>query len=318
MLAALLLAAACTPLPVCGSSQPAPVALIQSVGADLGITGTPSMALPAPVLLGSTIIIAVRAGGHSSHALTASDSHGNTYSLLGSVAAPGPSTLAMFAAKPNATGPLNVTVRDAATPGPIRMVVREYAGLGALGAATAQGGSGLSVPLGGSLAAVVTGGSQSGVVADEPVEAVTGKLFALHGSASLGLSAATSWTSLTVALPATSGPCESPTPVLTWDQSTHALLAGYSIWRNEIGGTPQKAVDLPCERFDMDEDGTAETRACRGPDLWYPLQRAADFAPGTAYEIRITAYTSTGLVSPLSEPLLYCPRAICAKPGPCS
>ena len=120
------------------------------------------------------------------------------------------------------------------------------------------------------------------------------------------------------AVPPITTNCETPTPVITWDPSTHPILAGFSIWTNETGGPPQKRVDLPCQWIDLDENGTAETRRCPGPDIWYPLQRAGDFTAFTAYEVRITAYTSTGLVSDLSDPLAYCPRKLCVKPGPCN
>jgi hypothetical protein len=319
MLTALLLAALCTPLPVCSTDAPEPVALVQSVGADLGVTASARLALPASVTDGNAIIVAVRAGGHSSHALTASDSHGTRYTLAASVAAPGPSTLAMFYARDVAAGPLTVTVTDTATAGPIRMAVREYRGLGAATPVTVKNGSGSSVAALAGVSAMVTGNAVIAVIPepDAPIESVTGKLH-LAGMTDANLVTPTAWTSVS-AFPATSsGPCETPTPVLTWDQSKHPKLAGYSIWTNEVGGVAQKDVDLPCEWLDYDEDGTSETRQCRGADVWYPLQRARNFDPGKAYEVRVTAYTSDGFVSEFSDPLIYCPRPLCAKPGPCS
>jgi len=322
ILAALLLAAACTPLPVCGMSATPPVVAIQSVGVDLGVTGSASLSPSAPVAIGNTIIVAVRAGGHSSHALTASDSHGNVYTALGSVAAPGPSTLAMFAAPVNAAGTITVSVMDASTPGPIRMIVREYVGLGALGTATATNGSGASIPLGGALAAVVTSSSQSAVTADADVQSVNGKLFGLHGAPSLALSSSSAWTILSVPIPATLGPCETPTPVITWDQVPDADLKGYSLYYNEPGGTPQLVRDIPCVWDDRSDppDGIKETRTCLGPDVWLALQREGNFTPGRAYEFRVKALDMDGNRSAeYSNVLTVCFRPLCAiRTGPCS
>ena len=311
-------AAPCTPLPVCQTSTPDPVTLKQSVGYDLGVVATPSLTLASPVMAGHTIIVAVRAGG-ASHSLMASDSLGNSYEALGTVAAPGPSVLVLFAAMSNTFGTVTVMVTDTGTPGAIRMLVREYSGLGVLSPAVVTNGNGLSVALGNTLAVVVTAAFQPTVVAAANVEAVNGKLFGLHGAASLGLSVSSAWTALTVPIAAASASCETPTPVIAWDSVADIDLAGYTLYYNEPGGVPQKIRDIPCEMRDHDGDGVAETRVCFGPDIWIALQREGNFIPGTAYEFYVKAYDAEGHISShFSNVLPVCFRPLCVKPGPCS
>ena len=329
ILTALLLTAVCIPLPVCDPSVVATptVALVQSKGDDLSTTATPSLAFSNVNAAGHSIAVVVRAGGHSGHVLAATDTQGNTYANLGSLESGSAYSLVMFYAEGIKAGPNTVTVTDSTAAGPIRMVIREYAGVGSpkAPATTATGGgtvASMAIPEASGLliSGVVTSSTLTSFVTTpaSEVEAVTGKLFVQHGATSAAMSSASSWASLTAEFEAggTSTPCETPTPVLTWDPVPDADVAGYSIWYNEPGGTPQKLRDLPCEMHGVGADAV---RMCRGPDIWTPLQREHDFTPGVAYEFRVKAYDVAGNESlEWSNVVPVCFRPLCVRPGPCS
>mgnify|MGYP001264817265 CR=1 FL=1 len=111
-----------------------------------------------------------------------------------------------------------------------------------------------------------------------------------------------------------------PTPVVTWDQVLDASLAGYTLYYREPGGTFQRLVDFPCEWYDMDEDGRADTRFCRGADLGAPLQRyCPSCVPFTAYEFAVKAKNLAGLESlEFSNVVSVCFSPLCVRPGPCN
>lgn len=111
--------------------------------------------------------------------------------------------------------------------------------------------------------------------------------------------------------------CASPTPVVLWDQIPDATLAGYSVYYNAVGGTPQLLVDIPCSFYDSNADDLPDARFCRAPDLGTPMQR---YCPGcaafNAYEFRIKAYTLAGIRSlDYSSPLTVCFPPIWAGRG---
>lgn len=115
--------------------------------------------------------------------------------------------------------------------------------------------------------------------------------------------------------------CETPTPVIAWDQVPDADLKGYALYYNEPGGTPQLVRDIQCVWDDRSDppDGAKETRTCLGPDVWLALQREGNYAPGVAYEFRVKAYDTAGNLSvAYSNAISVCFRPLCAKPGPCS
>jgi hypothetical protein len=325
-------AATCLPLPVCGAAAPPsnPPALIQSLGSDLSSTSAARLAFASPNAAGNSIAVAVRAGGHSGHVLNATDSNGNTYSNLKSVESGSSYTLAMFYAENVAAGTNTVTVADSTAAGPVRMVLREYSGVGhAKPPAIVATGSGTTITMSPSavsgllLSAVVTSASEASFTPTPAaaVEAVSGKLFVQHWATSALVPTSAAWVSLAMEFEAQSAPapCETPTPVVTWDPVPDVDLAGYSIFYNETGGVPQKIRDLPCEMRDTNDDGIAETRVCLGPDLWLALQREGNFVPGTAYEFRVKAYDAEGHVSVnFSNVLNVCFRPLCVKPGPCN
>lgn len=115
-------------------------------------------------------------------------------------------------------------------------------------------------------------------------------------------------------------PCATPTPTISWDQITNADLAGYDVYEREPGAPFQFLVRLPCEWNDLDMNGTAESRFCRGPDLGAALQRYCPWcAPYTLHEFAVIAYDTAGNQSQnFSNVLSVCFSPICARPGPCN
>ena len=115
--------------------------------------------------------------------------------------------------------------------------------------------------------------------------------------------------------------CETPTPVITWDQVPDSDLKGYTIYYAEADGVPQLMRDINCVWDDRSDppDGVKETRTCIGPDVWLALQREGTFTPFTAYTFWLKAIDTTGNRSlAFSDPLPMCFRPICVKPGPCN
>ena len=134
----------------------------------------------------------------------------------------------------------------------------------------------------------------------------------------VALAACLSWCAAHAAT-CTPDPLATPTPTASWTQNADADLAGYSLWYREPGGTFQKLRDFPCEWWDLDEDGTVDTRWCRGPDLSMPLQRyCSACAPFTLYEFSVKASDLGGQVSGSSAAISVCFSPICARPGPCN
>jgi hypothetical protein len=114
-------------------------------------------------------------------------------------------------------------------------------------------------------------------------------------------------------------PCATPTPTFQWDQVADLDLAGYSLYYNEPGGVPQLLVDLPCEWYDVNQDGTPDTRACRGADFGIPAQRYCQSCqPFTDYEFRVKAYDIEGTRSIGFSTIDHaCFSPLCVGTGPC-
>lgn len=115
-------------------------------------------------------------------------------------------------------------------------------------------------------------------------------------------------------------PCATPTPTFRWDAVPDADLAKHELYVNEPGGVPQKLVDLPCTFLDLDEDGIADMRFCRGVDLDIPVQRYCPACqPFLDYEFRVKACDITGLCSVAFSNVDHaCFSPLCVAPGPCN
>lgn len=115
-------------------------------------------------------------------------------------------------------------------------------------------------------------------------------------------------------------PCASPTPTISWDQVTDLDLGGYDIYQREPGLPLQLLQRIPCDWNDLDQDGTPESRFCRGPDLSLPLQRyCPTCAPFTVHEFAVMAYDTAGNQSAnFSNVVSICFSPICTRPGPCN
>lgn len=115
-------------------------------------------------------------------------------------------------------------------------------------------------------------------------------------------------------------PCATPTPVLEWDLNSEPDLKGYQLFVGQPGDQLQLVADLPCELTDLDGDGTAEHRFCRGAHLGIPLQRHCPAcAPLFEYEFGVKAVDTAGNLSDNFLAIIpVCFSQLCAPPGPCN
>ena len=326
MIAALLLAAACVPDPICPKEGSVPLvapSLIQSAGIDRSSSASPTLAFPSPNTDGNLILVGVRAGSHTGHVLGVTDTLGNSYRLLGTVNGGTNSTHALFVAQNVKAGANTVTITDSTSYGGVRIAIREYANATiATGDAVATSGTGTVVPLDGAFSSVVPVNIISMVTPTPttvPVEFVNGRLAMLDGADTLSFSSSTAWTAFSVALApggGQQGPCETPTPMIAWDEVVHPDLAGYKLYYHLEGGVPNLLYDIPCT---WDERDGVMVRTCIGPDLWLALQRSGDFVPFVQHYFYLKAYTSLGQVSEtFSDPLPICFRPLCEPPRECN
>jgi len=310
MLAALLLAA-CTPLPTCGAVAPpsATAALVQHAGKDAGTVASSSLAFPAPNAAGNFIAVVIRAGSHTGHILSVTDTRGNTYQkAIQRETANDTVSLALFYAFNAQPGLNTVTVSDSTVPGTLRFAILEYVGVGLMQSAGvfAEGNSGtasVQTPSGFVIGAVSTSGNST--VTGSVRESVASKLYAIDSDMTATVSQSQAWTAIAAGFVGTSeaavvSPCGTPTPTIAHNQNTETTLSGYTLYYNVPGGVPQKLIDFDCEHYDLDGDGSQETRFCRCADMGCPVQRyCPNCAPLNPYEFSVKAYadpTSGGRV----------------------
>lgn len=115
--------------------------------------------------------------------------------------------------------------------------------------------------------------------------------------------------------------CATPTPVIAWDPDPDVRIAGYSVFYNEPGGTPQKLADYLCPLFDHDGDpSTPMVRVFTPTTIGFPTQRAGPTRiPGREYVFTVKWYTADGIWSDaFSNPVTICEPPLCVKPGPCN
>lgn len=325
MLAAFLVAVLCTPLPTCGEGP----RLVQAASRDAGSASTASIQFNADNTSGDWIGVAIRAGNHAGHVLSVTDSSGNSYVKAGQLEETVDTvSLAIFYAESVASGPNIVTVTDASSPGTLRAVICEYAGVGGLAAFTTAEGAATAVPLAApnpigsfTLTAVSAADPTSiSLVPNTTVSTyVAGKLFVQDGATEGTLVPARPWGLIRAEFGEV---CASPTPVVMHDQIADATLAGYSLFYREPGGIFQKLVDWPCDWSDSDEDGIIDTRTCRAADLGAPIQRYCPLcAPFNEYEFAVKAYDIAGIYSAnYSNVVSICMPPICdvVGHGPCN
>lgn len=283
MIAAFLLAVICTPLPTCPVGEVlAPAVVVQHVYVGAAYAVPVTLALPAPVVEGSTVVVAIRAASHSRHVFAVTDSRGTVYAKAVQLNQTNDTaSVAIYYAGGVPAGPLSVTVADAATIGWTRFAVVEVSGVGSLVATTMAQGTGTDAmtPTPGlpgnfvltafatKLDAVFTAGP--GGVAIES----QGKLFVEHGSSEATYSPAANYGAISVAFGGGSGPCATPTPVVMWDQLPDADLFGYELYARVGGDTLAPVALFPCEYLDTDDDGAPDFQSCRGANFGVALQR---------------------------------------------
>lgn len=333
LLATLLLAAVCTPLPTCVEAAAAVPAVVQHAGKDAGVTTTTTLQFPSANAAGNFIGVAIRAGNHSVHALTVTDSNRNVYTrALQLEPALDTISLALYYARNISAGINTITVSDATVAGTLRIAIMEVSGVNdrSLPSTSAEGSWGTPVSslpgLPGDF--IVTAVTAANPVAFAPmdggsiVQVVSNKLLLESGSASASISPIEPWAVISAAFTrsGTQGACATPTPVVTWNQNAELDLAGYSLYYREPGGVFQKLLDFPCAWYDLDDDNVTETRFCRGPDLGTPLQRyCPSCLPLNAYEFAVKAYDLGGDASvAFSNIVSVCFSPICGRPGPCN
>lgn len=112
-------------------------------------------------------------------------------------------------------------------------------------------------------------------------------------------------------------------PVVQWDQPQGTVpTVAYSLYYNQIGGTPQLVVDLPC---DLDQDVNPAVRTCRGLDFGAALQRyCVGCHPLEEYEFAVKSKAADGTRSTaFSNTVQICFPAVCPidhgyTPGTCN
>lgn len=93
-------------------------------------------------------------------------------------------------------------------------------------------------------------------------------------------------------------PCASPTPTLKWDAVPDLDIAGYDLYQRDPGGPFVLVQRIACEWLDLDEDGTPETRFCKGVDFDLAIQKVCPAcAPNTEHEFAVLAYDTAGNTS---------------------
>jgi len=331
ILASLLIAAVCTPLPTCDDlppSAPAPAVVVQHAARNAGYALPSSLAFSSPNTAGNLIAVAIRAGSQTGHVLSVSDTRGNVYKKAAQLECTmDTASLAIFYAENVVGGTNAITVAEGASVGATRYAIVEVSGAGALQASdTSHEGSG-------NAAATLAAGSSSdftltifGAQSDAAftpgangaaIESV-GKLFVQQGATAAILSPATNWAALAVAFKGSGSgtvECATPTPTAKWDQADHSTTRAFrASWKRPEDATWQGSVDLKVWPGD---DELAPIWP--GITLDVPMQRVyPSELQGVEIEIRIQDVRLDGSVGAGSNILRFCAPKLCAPPGPCS
>ena len=117
------------PTSITGAAS-ASITLVQHASNDAGTTAAAALAFPADNALHDWIAVAIRAGSHTGHVLTVTDTRGNQYQRAFQREETTDSvSLALFYAENVGSGPNTVTVTDSTSAGTLRLAILEYSGV---------------------------------------------------------------------------------------------------------------------------------------------------------------------------------------------